>query len=132
MAIIFQGVIASVFLLMSFIGASAEQAYLVLVDATIIVYFIPYIYIFLASARDLYRESRKDAKGKHLLKAFASAVGGITTVTAIVLALFPPQAGGNPSLFFIKTLGGSAAFVLAGMLIFWFSSRRQARIGTAQ
>ncbi len=131
-AIIFQGVIASVFLLMSFIGASAEQAYLVLVDATIIVYFIPYIYIFLASARDLYRESRKDAKGKHLLKAFASAVGGITTVTAIVLALFPPQAGGNPSLFFIKTLGGSAAFVLAGMLIFWFSSRRQARIGTAQ
>ncbi len=124
-AIIFQGIIATVFLLMSFIGATAEQAYLVLVDATIIVYFIPYVYIFLASIKVIRRESGASRRSTKSFKIVAGAVGGITTIAAIVLALIPPEAGGNPVLFVSKTLGGSLAFVAVGVIIFWNAKRKR-------
>jgi len=121
-AIIFQGIIATVFLLMSFMGASTQEAYLVLVDATIIVYFVPYIYIFLASVRSFRREPGKGMNWK----VIASGVGGVTTIAAIVLTLFPPEAGGNPVLFLLKTLSGSFAFIAVGVIIFWNAKRKQA------
>ncbi len=124
-AIIFQGIIATAFLLMSFIGASAEQAYLVLVDATIIVYFIPYIYIFLAAIKIFRREARETHTRGTLFRIIASAVGGLTTAGAILLTLFPPEAGGNPLLFLAKTLGSSFAFVAVGITIFWMAKRRK-------
>lgn len=123
-ALIFQGIIATLFLLMSFIGASTEEAYLVLVDATIIVYFIPYIYIFLAGVRIFNRDDASVPRRARLFRVGASVVGGITTVVAIILTLFPPEAGGNPLTFLAKTLGGSLAFVLVGLIIFWYAKRK--------
>jgi amino acid transporter len=122
-AIIFQGIIATVFLLMSLIGASTEQAYLVLVDATIIVYFIPYIYIFLAAIKVFRKESAGNGGRGSLIKTVASGIGGMTTIAAILLTLFPPAAGGSPVLFLVKTLTGSFAFVAVGIIIFWNSKR---------
>ncbi len=124
-AIIFQGIVATVFLLMSFIGASTEQAYLVLVDATIVVYFIPYVYIFWAAIRSLRRDSVEKDKRSNSIKIFASGIGALTTVVSIFLALFPPNAGGNPVLFIAKTLIGSFAFVAIGIIIFWNSKRKR-------
>lgn len=123
-AIIFQGIIATVFLLMSFIGATTEQAYLVLVDATIIVYFIPYVYIFFAAIKILRREFAVDGSLGNSLRIAASGVGGFTTIAAILLTLFPPEAGGNPVLFLAKTLAGSIAFVAVGVIIFLTAKRR--------
>lgn len=123
-ALIFQGIIATVFLLMSFIGATTEQAYLVLVDATIIVYFIPYIYIFLAAMKSFRRDSISGGRKGNLMRMFASGVGGVTTIVAILLTLFPPNAGGNPLLFLAKTLSGSFAFVAVGVVIFWNARRK--------
>ena len=125
-ALIFEGIIATVFLLMSFIGATTEEAYLVLVDATIIVYFIPYIYIFLAGVRIFYRDRDSVGRSATVFRVAASAVGGITTIAAIILTLFPPEAGGNPFVFLAKTLGGSFAFVAVGLVIFWNAKRKTA------
>ena len=111
---------------MSFVGASTEEAYLVLVDATIIVYFIPYLYIFLAAVRIFRREA-----GASFLKVAASLVGEVTTIAAIVLTLFPPEAGGNPFVFLAKTLGGSFLFIAVGVLIFWYAKRKKTGIGNA-
>jgi amino acid transporter len=121
-AIVFQGITATVFLLMSFIGATTEQAYLVLVDATIIVYFIPYVYIFLAAIKSI----RRDGHGGRgdLVRTVASGVGVVTTIVAISLTLFPPNAGGNPVLFLVKTLTGSFAFVAVGIVIFGIAKRK--------
>jgi amino acid transporter len=126
-ALIFQGIIATVFLLMSFIGASTEQAYLVLVDATIIVYFIPYVYIFLAAVKSLRRDRENKNSRGGLVRIFASGVGGVTTIIAIILTLFPPDAGGNPLLFLAKTVSGSFAFVAVGVVIFWNAKRKDSR-----
>ncbi len=109
---------------MSFIGASTEQAYLVLVDATIIIYFIPYIYIFLGSIKSLRRESLAEGGNKNVVRIIASGVGGMTTMVAIVLTLYPPNAGGNPILFLAKTLIGSFAFVAVGIIIFLHAKKK--------
>jgi amino acid transporter len=47
-AVSVQAVIASGFILMSFVGATVEEAYLTLLDTTLLVYFIPYLYMFAA------------------------------------------------------------------------------------
>jgi amino acid transporter len=47
-AVSVQAVIASGFILMSFVGATVEEAYLTLLDTTLLVYFIPYVYMFAA------------------------------------------------------------------------------------
>ncbi len=131
-ALIFEGVIATLFLLMSFIGATMEEAYLVLIDATIIVYFIPYIYIFLAGVRIFARDASAVGRRTTVFRVTASAVGGITTIAAIILTLFPPEAGGNPLLFLAKTLGGSLAFVAVGVVIFWNAKRKDNGDGKPQ
>ena len=48
MAILVQAVLATVFLLLSVLGrgTTVEKAYLVLLDTMLLVYFIPYIYLF--------------------------------------------------------------------------------------
>jgi amino acid transporter len=127
-AILFQGVVTTVFLLMSFIGSSTEQAYLVLVDATIIVYFIPYIYIFLASVKSIRRDSAANIGRRNTMKAILSVVGGVTTIAAILLTLFPPDAGGNPVLFLAKTLLGSLAFVAFGIVVFLYAKKNNSKL----
>ncbi|MGB9591171.1 MAG: APC family permease, partial [Candidatus Kryptoniota bacterium] len=128
-AIIFQGIIATLFLFMSFVDATTQQAYLVLVDATIIVYFIPYIYIFGAAAKLFRRQIAIDSNGRKSLKMRIlfgmSSMGLLTTMLAIIFALFPPEAGGNPTLFFVKTFGGSLAFLAVGILIYLLASKRK-------
>jgi amino acid transporter len=47
-AVSVQAVIASGFILMSFVGATVQEAYLTLLDTTLLVYFIPYLYMFAA------------------------------------------------------------------------------------
>lgn len=47
-AVTVQAIIASAFILMSFAGATVEQAYLILLDTTLLVYFVPYLYMFAA------------------------------------------------------------------------------------
>jgi len=47
-AVTVQAVVATLFILMSFAGSTVEQAYLILLDTTLLVYFIPYLYMFAA------------------------------------------------------------------------------------
>src|SRR6185503_7753075 len=49
-AILTQAVLATVFLLLSVLGkgTTVEKAYLVILDTMLLVYFIPYIYLFLS------------------------------------------------------------------------------------
>jgi amino acid transporter len=139
-AVTVQAVIASVFIVMSFVGATVEQAYLVLLDTTLLVYFIPYLYMFAAyvvlrrqafggvldgslatdnnpSARagsDIPREIPRSKA----LATLVGACGFLTTLLAMGMSIVPPSDGGT-LLYELKVLGGAAAFVLAGAIIYW-------------
>ncbi|MFQ5744054.1 MAG: APC family permease [Acidobacteriota bacterium] len=129
-ALLTQGVIASLLLLMAVAGSSVEEAYLVLLDMTIVLYFIPFLYLF--AALPVLRARAPDgeegvlrvpggAAGVYL----AAGLGLMATTLSILLALIPPEGTEGPWLFEIKVVGGCVAFLIAGLAFYLHGKRSQ-------
>ena len=120
--IIVQAVIASIFILMSFIGASVEEAYLVLLDTTLLVYFVPYVYMFLAYVvlrkRDNVTEGVLVVPHSNSLAKILGISGLLTTIIAMILSLLPTPDIENVLLFEIKVAGGFLMFLVSGLVIY--------------
>jgi hypothetical protein len=96
-------------------GESVRGAYQLLVDMTVITYFIPFLYMFAASWR-LFRTT--------------SALSGLgVTILALVLSLAPPPEAASPLSFELKILGGCALLVAAARLAFLRALRKPERSG---
>ncbi len=121
-AIIIQGVIASLFILMSFAGSTVEQAYTILLDTTLLVYFLPYTYMFLAyiilRRRDGHPQDKLTIPRNNVLAWLLGLSGLLTTLTAIGLSVIPDSGNINPLIYELKVVGGFLLFVLAGGVIF--------------
>lgn len=120
-AILTQAVLASLFLLVSVLGrgTTVEKAYLVILDTMLLVYFIPYIYLFLSYLNDCLRGA--GAAGTPLVRVRASVIGlsGLSlTLLAMLIATVPPGGTEEPWLFRVKVIGGAAAFVLLGGVLY--------------
>ncbi|MEX2178276.1 MAG: APC family permease [Gemmatimonadaceae bacterium] len=123
-AILTQATLATVFLLLSVLGrgTKVETVYLILLDTQLLIYFIPFLYLFL-SLVILRRRDTSDGLGSALL---IGGSGGAVTLFAMVIATIPPTGTEAPTLFFLKVVGGAAAFVgLGGVL--YLRARRQPR-----
>jgi amino acid transporter len=121
-AILVQAVLATVFLLVSQLGkgSTVEQAYLVLLDTQLLVYFIPYVYLFLC----LLRQARSPSgtgrlPGGRAGATLAGVCGLAVTVFAMVVASIPPSDAPSRFAFGAKVIGGAAAFVALGGVIYW-------------
>ncbi len=121
-AVIIQGVIATLFILMSFVGSTVEQAYTILLDTTLLVYFLPYAYMFLAymilRRRDGHRPGTLAIPRNNVLALIFGISGLVTTLVAIGLSVIPAADGGSPLLFELKVVGGFFLFVIVGGLLF--------------
>jgi len=134
-AILVQGVFSTLFILMA-LGGKLKDSYLALLDATIVLYFIPYIYMFLAfiaikikdrKSRDLYKSDNKDSGSpeKHFdFPLWLGIIGLITTVGAILMAIAPPPDTRNVGLYELKVIGGSVLFILIGIVLFFTAKRK--------
>jgi glutamate:GABA antiporter len=124
-AILVQAILATIFLLLSVLGKSTnvEDVYLILLDTQILIYFIPYGYLFIAF---LIHRRRGENAGEVVL-APGGSVGGwltglsgmIVTLFAMIIATIPPPDMGNSLLFRLKVIGGALGFVLIGGVIYW-------------
>ena len=130
-ALLVQGVGASIFILLGALGSSVEEAYMVLVDTTIIVYFIPYLYMFLALP--VLRKRGVGTKkptftipGGRTGVALVAASGCATTAVSIILATIPTEVAASPLWFFVKVVGGAAGLIAVG-LVFYFRGLRSHR-----
>jgi glutamate:GABA antiporter len=120
-AILTQAVLASLFLLVSVLGhgTTVERAYLVILDTMLLVYFLPYIYLFLAYLTDRLRGAESRAPLGTRVKAAAIGLAGLSlTVFAMVIATVPPAGTEEPWLFRLKVIGGAGAFVLLGGVLY--------------
>jgi glutamate:GABA antiporter len=120
-AILTQAVLASLFLLVSVLGrgTTVERAYLVILDTMLLVYFIPYIYLFLCYLTDRLRGAESRAALSTRLKAAVIGLAGLSlTVFAMVIATVPPAGTEEPWLFRLKVIGGAGAFVLMGGVLY--------------
>jgi amino acid transporter len=128
LAILIQGILSTVFIIMSFAGSTVQEAYMILLDMVIVIYFIPYLYIF-ASLIALRRKGI-EAKKAILIPggkagAYITAITGfIATTIAIITALIPSEAVKVIWIYEIKVLGGCLGFILVGAFIYQLSKRR--------
>src|SRR5438309_1331391 len=104
-----QGAIATVFVIASLVGTTVRNAYLVLTQTTLILFFIPYLYLFLAYLR-LRRQ-------RTVTTALAGLVGSAAVLFSIVLGFVTPADEASPWLYRGKVIGGVVGFVLLGVLL---------------
>jgi len=127
-AIMVQASLASVALLFSVLGqgTGVETVYLILLDTQILIYFVPFVYLFLSLIvlRRREPEPGRGVGGALLIGGCGMAV----TVFAMVIATIPPSGTANPLLFFVKVVGGAAAFIGAGG---WLYLRRRSTTARA-
>ncbi|MGC8793839.1 MAG: APC family permease [Bryobacteraceae bacterium] len=103
-AIVSQSLACTLFLLAMQAGESLRAGYQLLVDMTVITYFIPFAYMFLVAAR---------------CGLIRSAMAGLAvTLAAIACSLIPPQESSNPWLFEAKIIGGCAVVIGAARIVF--------------
>jgi amino acid transporter len=124
-AILVQASLATIFLLLSIIGrgTNVEEVYLILLDTQVLIYFIPYLYLFIIFL--VHRKRGETTEGIVLapggtIGAWIIGLSGLAiTIFAMVVATIPPAASTQPWLFRAKVIGGAAGFVLIGGLIYW-------------
>ncbi|MGH7528404.1 MAG: APC family permease [Gemmatimonadales bacterium] len=127
-AILTQAILATVFLVLSVLGkgTTVEKAYLVILDTMLLVYFIPYVYLFIGYLVVRLRETTPvpSALGGRAVGALIGASGLGLTLFAMVIATIPPSDTPDPWVFRAKVIGGAALFVLLGGLVYWRGRRR--------
>jgi len=133
-ALIVQSLASSVIFLASlFVGVggrttSIQDAYDILVNLTILIYFVPYLYLFAALVR--LREPESASPRTSWIPggrpgAVALAIVGFTaTVIAIALTFVPPP-GANVATYEGNLIVQAAAMLGLGWVLYWFSRRRQ-------
>ena len=104
--------LASVFVTVAGRSTSIQDAYDILVNLTILIYFVPYLYLFAAQVR-LLPESPKPI----------AWMGFAATAASLALTFLPPP--GANALTFEANLIVQAAIILGVGLVFYIWSRRQ-------
>ncbi len=124
-AILVQATLGTIFLLVSVLGkgTNIENVYLILLDTQILIYFIPYLYLFIVFL--IHRRHDQNPSDVVLVPGgsigawFTGLSGIIVTLFAIIIATIPPPDMGNAAMFRLKVIGGATGFVLIGGLIYW-------------
>jgi glutamate:GABA antiporter len=126
-ALIVQGVVATVFFLSSLfltIGGgttSVEDSYNILVNLTLVIYFVPYLYLFVGLFRLL--------RGPELTIGIqvAAVVGLIATAIAMALVFIPPAGTANVLNYEANLIWQTGAVIAAGFGLYLFGRRKIGR-----
>jgi glutamate:GABA antiporter len=128
-SILVQALLSAAVLLLSQIkNRGVMAAYQVLVDAAIILYFIPFLYMFAAAIKLASREDRRE--NPHAVLVPGGMVGvwicgfvGFLVVLAGIALSFVPPGGANAKVFLVDVIGGTAGSILIGLVLYWRGAR---------
>ncbi|MGB8130592.1 MAG: APC family permease [Candidatus Angelobacter sp.] len=126
-AILIQAGISGVILALSQYKASWQDAYQLLVDAAIILYFIPFLYMYASVIKLAYRADRKQEQAVLVPGGkpgvwIAGLLGFSVTLLSIVFAMIPPETE-SKWLFETKLLGATALTIAIGLALYWKGAR---------
>ena len=131
-SIIVQAAVSGVILLLSQIKSpSVQAAYQFLVDAAIILYFIPFLYMFAAAIKLYERSDRLENKNAVLIPGgkavvwVVSILGFLTVLIGIIVSLVPPGDSVDKVGFELRLVGGTVAAIVLGLSLYWRGVRQK-------
>lgn len=136
-SILVQGSLSAAILLISQINDSTRGAYQFLIDAGIILYFIPFLYMFAAVLKLSRRADRTTNKhailvpGGRLGVLIAGGLGFLVVLLGIVVSLVPPGDSSDKLAFELKLVLGTVVSVAIGLSLYWRGARSK-RAGVSQ
>jgi amino acid transporter len=127
-ALLTQGVLATLVLLAAISGSAVREAYLMLIDMTVILTFLPLLYMFAALPMLRRRAIGKPANitlipGGSFACWLVGGSGFLVTLLALIVAMVPPADSTSRALFAIKVIGGCTGLIAVG-LVFYVRGRR--------
>jgi len=132
-SILVQAVISGGVLLLSQINETTRGAYQELIDVAIILYFLPFLYMF-AAAIKLARRTDRAANAEAVLVPggqlgiwLCGGLGFVVVLIGIFVSLVPPGDSSNKWLFEVKVLVETIVAVLIGLALYWRGAREQRR-----
>ncbi|MFP4496576.1 MAG: APC family permease [Vulcanimicrobiota bacterium] len=126
-ALLAQGIFSSLFIIMAAVGSKVKESYMLLLGATVILYFIPYVYMFI----DFLILRKKDGEIIMKTPAILGYIGILTTVFAIAMAIIPPPETKNVLLYELKLLGGPVFFFILAYFLYSRGRKKKAKGKTA-
>jgi amino acid transporter len=128
------GLSAAVLLLFQF-NESIRGAYQALVDAAIILYFVPFLYMYAGAIRLAYKRDRQENPAAILIPGGKSGVwlvAGLAfavTFLAILFSVIPTADVADPRGFELKVVGSTAVCIAIGLALYWRGARAKKQIG---
>ena len=130
-SILVQAIASGAILLGSQINDTTRGAYQLLIDAAIILYFIPFLYMFAAVIKLAARRDRSENSQAVLVPGGAAGVwicgglGFLVVLIGILVSLVPPGDSTDKFGFELKLVVGTVASVLLGLVLYWRGARAQ-------
>jgi amino acid transporter len=133
-SILVQAGLSTAILLLSQIQTKTVQsAYQLVILAAIILYFIPFIYMFAAVIKLAGRRDRRENAHAVLIPGgkvgvwAAGLLGLIVVLLSIALSFVPPGEETNKTAFELKLVGGTVISILIGLVLYWRGARTKQR-----
>jgi len=124
-SIIVQAILSALVLLLSQINETTRGAYQVVIDITIILYFIPFLYMFAAAIKLANRPDRNTnplavlVPGGKIGVWIACGLASAVTLLSIIVSVFPPGDSSNRTLFLVKVIGTTIAAIALGLILYY-------------
>ena len=130
-ALLAQAGATSVVLLAAISGSAIHEAFVLLIDMTVALTCIVWLYLFASLAVLRHRAAGRNAgltliPGGPTACGLVAAVGIAATTIALAVSLVPPQGSAAPRLFLIKGVGGCVLILGVGVAIYRRGRSRRA------
>jgi amino acid transporter len=127
-ALIVHATLSCIFVAMSFVGATVEQAYEIMLLLAVVLQLVPFLYLYGALIRIAMRKQLEGAFYGRTTLWLAGISGFVTTAIGMMVAFIPPSGRQESTwLFETKMLVGCAFFLGLAVFFFFVYSRRRKR-----
>ena len=130
-SILVQAIISGLILLVSQVNETTRGAYQFLVDAAIILYFIPFLYMFAAAIKLMKLPDRRENPQAVLIPGgkpgvwVISSLGFVIVLIGIIVSLVPPGDSANKLGFEMKLVGGTVVALAIGLFLYFRGVRNK-------